>query len=169
MKKEVNLSIWDKLYLPAVIKGLGITIGHFFRTLFTPPSKRFTVEFPERKKDIPEWYRGLHRLNTREDGTVKCVACYCCATACPADAIFIEAEDIDDLDADYPVEKRPKQFIIDLHRCIYCGYCEEACPEDAIILTNEYEITHRSREAGLITLEELVQVPKKKTNGGGRS
>ncbi len=164
MKKDIKLSFLDKLYLPAVIKGMLVTIGHFFRTLFTPPSKRYTVEFPERKKDIPEWYRGLHRLNTREDGSIKCVACYCCATACPADAIFIEAEDIDDLDGYHPIEKRPKQFVIDLHRCIYCGFCEEACPEDAIILTNEYEITFRSREAGIIAKQELTQVPRRKEN-----
>lgn len=162
MKKEVKLSFWDRLYLPAIIVGMGITIKHFFKTLFTKPSNRYTVEFPERKKILPEWYRGLHRLNTREDGSIKCVSCYCCATACPADAIFIEAEDIDDLDEGYPREKRPKQFIIDLHRCIFCGFCEEACPEDAIILTNEYEITHLTRDDGLITMEELVKTPKKK-------
>ena len=162
MRKDVKLTFWDKLYLPAIFKGMVITIGHFFKTLFTKPANRFTVEFPEKKKDIPEWYRGLHRLNLHEDGSIKCVACYCCATACPADAIFIEAEDMDDLDEYHPVEKRPKQFIVDLHRCIFCGYCEEACPKDAIILTNEYEITHPTRERGLITMEELVQVPRKK-------
>ncbi|MCK5879976.1 MAG: NADH-quinone oxidoreductase subunit I [Holophagae bacterium] len=162
MKKEVKLTFWDRLYLPVIIAGMGITIKHFFKTLFTRPSKRYTVEFPEKKKDVPEWYRGLHRLNTNEDGSVKCVACYCCATACPADAIFIEAEDIDDLDEEYPTEKRPKQFIIDLHRCIFCGFCEEACPKDAIVLTNEYEITRLSRDAGLMTMEELVKTPIKK-------
>ncbi|BBB32775.1 NADH-quinone oxidoreductase subunit I [Thermotomaculum hydrothermale] len=164
IKKEVKLKFWDKIYLPAVIKGMGITISHFFKTLFTPPSKRYTIEYPDRRKeDIPEWYRGLHRLNTYPDGTLKCVACFCCATACPADAIYIEPEDLEDFDKEHPKEKAPKVFQIDLHRCIYCGFCEEACPKDAIVLTNHYEIVHTSREAGIIGIEELV---KTKREGG---
>jgi NADH-quinone oxidoreductase subunit I len=26
------------------------------------------------------------------------------------------------------VEKRPREFDIDMIRCIYCGMCEEVCP-----------------------------------------
>jgi NADH-quinone oxidoreductase subunit I len=157
MKKEVKLSFLDKLYIPAVLKGMFITIGHFFKTLFTPVDKRYTVEYPEKKKEIPTWYRGHHKLNTREDGSLKCVACYCCATACPAECIFIEAEEINDFDSEYPVEKRPKTFNIDLQRCIFCGFCEEACPKDAIVLTNNYEITQLTREQGLVGIEKLIK------------
>ena len=66
--------------------------------------------------DITERYRGVHRLTKHDDGTEKCVACFMCATACPAECIFIEAEErFDGVD-----EKRPKEFKIDLLECVFC-------------------------------------------------
>ena len=52
-----------------------------------------------------------------------------CATACPAECIFIEAEERFD---EHDEKKRPKEFKIDLLECVFCGYCVEACPCDAI-------------------------------------
>jgi NADH-quinone oxidoreductase subunit I len=43
------------------------------------------------------------------------------------------------------VEKRPKEFDIDMIRCIYCGLCEEVCPEQAIFLRKDYAITGTRR------------------------
>jgi len=60
--------------------------------------------------------------------SVRCVACMCCQTACPANGIHIEAEDI----GDKGCEKRPRIFEIDLLLCVYCGNCVEAFPCDAI-------------------------------------
>jgi len=36
-------------------------------------------------------YRGAHVLQRDENGLEKCVACFLCAAACPANCIFIEA------------------------------------------------------------------------------
>ena len=67
-------------------------------------------------------------LTLKPDETVQCTACYLCATACPAECIYIEAGEY----ADKSVEKFPIRYEIDTLRCIYCGYGVEACPCDAI-------------------------------------
>ena len=120
-------SLEQRLYLPEVAKGLGVTMKHFFANVF---SRKYTVtvEYPEQKAKYPERFRGLHRLMHREDGEVRCVACMLCPTACPAHCITIVAEDV----GDEKREKRPKIFEIDELRCVVCGLCVEACPCDAI-------------------------------------
>src|SRR2546428_6224852 len=49
-----------------------------------------TISSPEERKPYPPTYRGMHRLVPRVDGRPRCVACYMCATACPAQRIYIE-------------------------------------------------------------------------------
>ena len=91
-------------------------------------SAAITVQYPEEKWLYPDTYRGRHRLTLKIDDTVQCTACYLCATACPAECIYIEAGEY----ADNSVEKFPIRYEIDTLRCVYCGYCVEACPCDAI-------------------------------------
>ena len=119
-------SVGQQVYLPAVIRGLGVTMRHFFQNLFGQ-KHIVTVQYPEETVKYPPRYRGLHRLMTREDGAVRCVACMCCPTACPAHCITIVAEETGNGN-----EKRPAIFEIDELRCIVCGLCVEACPCDAI-------------------------------------
>jgi NADH-quinone oxidoreductase subunit I len=119
-------SLEQSLYLPEVIKGLGVTAKHFFANLFAR-KYTVTVEYPEEKVKYPERNRGLHRLMHREDGQVRCVACMLCPTVCPAHCITIVAEETGNKN-----EKRPKIFEIDELRCVVCGLCVEACPCDAI-------------------------------------
>src|SRR5262249_48632710 len=69
-------------YLPAVFQGLTTTVRHMFQP-------KVTEMYPEQEPDLPPNYRGVHRLNRDPDGRVKCVACYMCATACPAHCIDI--------------------------------------------------------------------------------
>jgi NADH-quinone oxidoreductase subunit I len=131
----------EKLYFPEILKGIGIVSRHFFRNLFFSRDKNpdilarsrrlsqnATLQYPEERAPYPPGYRGLHRLVPREDGRPRCVACYMCATACPAQCIYIEAGEY----ADDPVEKYPVKFVIDELRCVVCGFCVEACPKDAI-------------------------------------
>ena len=87
-----------------------------------------TVQYPDEKVTYPERFRGLHRLTLRDDGAVRCVACMCCPTVCPAHCITIIPEESDNLG----IEKRPAVFEIDELRCVVCGLCVEACPCDAI-------------------------------------
>jgi NADH-quinone oxidoreductase subunit I len=155
--KEPKLGFFEQLYLPLVFDGLKTTIGHIF-------SKKTTESYPEQEPTLPPNYRGVHRLNRDEAGRVKCVACYMCATACPAHCIDIVA-------APAPAnwegrEKYPETFVIDELRCIYCGMCEEACPVDAIELTTLYDLTGLSREAMIFDKEKLLSVFDTTTKAG---
>ena len=119
-------ALGQETYVPAVLSGLGVTMRHFFANLFGK-KHIVTVQYPEEKVAYPPRNRGLHRLMVRDDGAVRCVACMCCPTACPAHCITIVAEDTGNA-----AEKRPKIFEIDELRCVVCGLCVEACPCDAI-------------------------------------
>jgi NADH-quinone oxidoreductase subunit I len=114
-------------FLRATMQGLGVTMKHFFRNVVAHEGVE-TFEYPEEKEAYPPRHRGLHRLMTRDDGRVRCVACMCCPTVCPAHCITIIPAETDDAS----VEKYPAVFEIDELRCIVCGLCEEACPCDAI-------------------------------------
>ena len=56
-----------------------------------------TEDYPDAPPKFQERYRGVHVLQRDENGLEKCVACFLCAAACPADCIYIEAaENTDD-------------------------------------------------------------------------
>jgi NADH-quinone oxidoreductase subunit I len=144
-----KLGLADKLYLPAIAEGLRTTIGHIFKP-------NITEQYPEQKPDLPPNYRGVHRLNRDDQGRVKCVACYMCATACPAHCIDIVSAPAPKEWTDR--EKYPETFVIDELRCIYCGMCEEACPVDSIELTSLFDLTGLSREQMIFDKEKLLSV-----------
>lgn len=116
----------DRAFLPAIIKGFGVTARHFFANVFARKETE-TIEYPDVKPTYPERFRGLHRLMHREDGSVRCVACMMCPTVCPAHCITIHPGERPDSHEKYPVV-----FEIDELRCVVCGLCVEACPCDAI-------------------------------------
>ncbi len=116
----------QQAFIPAIVKGLGVSMRHFFDNVATR-KEVVTIEYPEQQPHKPERYRALHRLMHRDDGAVRCVACQCCSTACPAHCITIVAEETGSSS-----EKRPAIFEIDELRCVVCGLCVEACPCDAI-------------------------------------
>ena len=168
-----DLGILDQLYVPQIMRGLSITTGIFLRNLWnwiTGKKGGVTIQYPEERLAHSPRYRGLHILAQREDGSPRCVACFMCSTACPADCIYIEAEEHDDP----AIEKRPMRFDIDLSRCVFCGYCEEACPCEAIYLTDTYEDLPADNFSDLVVdLDFLLNrdqelVTKKKTAIKGR-
>ena len=155
------MTFMERLYLPAILKGMALTFGHFFRNLVD--IKRLpTIQFPEMRRLYSERFRGRHILKTREDGSLKCVACYMCETACPADCIHIEA-------GEHPVlayEKYPVKFEIDFLRCVMCGFCVDACPKDAIWMTKDYEMSYFDRESAIYGIEKLRETREDTAAGG---
>jgi len=151
--EEPRLGLGGQMYLPMFVQGLATTFKHLTSSL---SGKAVTVSYPDEEPEIanPLIYRGVHRLNKDAQGRVKCVACFLCATACPAHCI-----DIEGAESPWPDrEKYPRSFVIDELRCIYCGMCEEACPVDAIELTSLYNLTGRSREEMIFDKEKLLSV-----------
>lgn len=126
-------NLWENTYIWEIGRGLWVTMKHFFVNLFTRKWTA-TIQYPEKKVIYPERHRGTHRLLKRKDGSIRCVACFCCQTACPAQCIHIEAAEYPEDSPYKKYEKYPAKFYIDELRCIVCGYCEEACPTDAIRL-----------------------------------
>jgi NADH-quinone oxidoreductase subunit I len=138
MKRRSALTFAERLYLPEIVRGLVLTSYRFWRNLTLHAlhaiglaksrSAAVTVQYPDEHKRYPDTFRGSHRLTLKGDESVRCTACFLCATACPANCIFIEAGEHPDPE----VEKFPLRYEIDTLRCIYCGLCVEACPCDAI-------------------------------------
>lgn len=171
----VEADIRERAYVPEILKGIALTTKHFLRNLFgerdpnpdvverTGLSTITTVNYPEEKVDYPPGYRGLHRLVPREDGKPRCVACYMCATICPAQCIYIEAGEYggdDDAAESRVIEKYPKQFVIDELRCIVCGLCVDACPKDAIRMdTYMHTPSEYQRQSFVYDIPKLLKGP----------
>ncbi len=83
---------------------------------------------PLRGAVLEQRYRGAHVLQRDENGLEKCVACFLCAAACPANCIYIEAAENTEEQRISSSERYAKVYNIDYNRCIFCGYCVEACP-----------------------------------------
>src|SRR6201992_2032603 len=144
------MTFGERIYLPAIAKGLSITLGHIFK-------KKATVSYPEEKRPVSPVFRGLHILNRDEEGAERCTACGLCALACPAEAITMEAAERKPGEEHlYREEKYAAKYEINMLRCIFCGYCEEACPKDAIYLSQTFAPSNYGRASFIYGKEELL-------------
>jgi NADH-quinone oxidoreductase subunit I len=146
-----RMTFVERLYLP-LLGGMWVTLRHMLQNLLGL-RKRVTIQYPEERRQYSHRYRGHHILTTRPDGSVRCVACFLCATACPAECIHIEAGEQPDVN----IEKYPVVYEIDMLRCVFCGYCVDACPEEAIIMSNNYDMAFYSRGQSIVGKADLMK------------
>ena len=52
-------------YLPAVLKGMAVTLKHFFK-------RPITLKYPEQTREFSAVYRGRHVLKRDENGAERC-------------------------------------------------------------------------------------------------
>jgi len=153
--RREHATVWS------TFRAFGVTLRRLFMSVVKGDIP--TVSYPEQQRNYSERFRGTHILTVRDDGSLKCVACYMCATICPAECIYIEA-------GEHPnpeIEKFPLRFDIDMMRCIYCGFCVDACPEEAIILSREHHQAAYNRDETIYTIETLMTRPGIDAKGPG--
>ena len=144
------MNFWERMYLPAIFKGMLITFRHIF-------TRNPTVQYPEQKRTFSPVFRGLQILNRDEEGRENCTACGLCAVACPAEAITMEAAERQKGEENlYKEEKYAAKYEINMLRCIFCGLCEEACPKDAIYLSETFAPANYHRKGFIYGKEDLL-------------
>ncbi len=159
--EQKPMTFMERMYLPAIIRGMGITIKHFFKP-------NVTVKYPEEERPYSKNFRGLHSLKRDEQGRERCTACGLCALSCPAEAIsMISAERQKGEEHLYREEKYAAVYEINMLRCIFCGLCEEACPKEAIFLDGSHATADYLRKDFIFGKDKLVE-PRFDMEGANR-
>jgi NADH-quinone oxidoreductase subunit I len=158
-----------------ILKGLGVTIKHFFSTYWAdialrnkPEGKHgtakstglFTVQYPEESVLIPEEFRVIpflvYTLGEDRVRNYRCTACGICSKVCPTQCIWITRKK--DEVTGKPIAAS-EDFFIDVDKCMNCGTCAEFCPFDAIKMDHDFQIASYTRGETHIYNKERLGKP----------
>lgn len=112
-----------------LIKGLGITLKHFFQ-------KEITEQYPDVMPKLAPRFRG--RLCYEFE---KCIACGICINNCPNDVLSLESEK-----SEKSKKKKLLSYTIDFQYCMFCNLCVESCPTNCLYFDHEFELSQFKRE-----------------------
>jgi NADH-quinone oxidoreductase subunit I len=143
-KRVKDLTFLERIYIPAILKGMLLTLKNMLRP-------KVTMQYPEQKFTPPASYRGRPVLVQENSGVERCVACGLCSRVCPALAIEVQASE-----TELEKERYPQKFEINMLRCIFCGFCEEVCPEEAIVMSKDYELVFTNRDDAIYGKDKLL-------------
>jgi len=76
-----------------------------------------------------------------------CVSCGRCAETCPTGALM-------------PKPRILQKYEVDESRCILCGICVDACPYDAVRDSDQFELSHTSRQEPMLDLLALASIER---------
>lgn len=111
------------MYGTGLLKGLAVTIRHFFLP-------KFTEQYPEERPNLSPASHGFFEYDYD-----KCIACRLCERACPNKVIHIETE------KDENNKNKVTGYDMDISYCLFCGLCIEACPTKALMNAQNFETT----------------------------
>ena len=79
MRRIEHMSLWERAYLPEIVRGLSVTGYRFWRNLSIHILHAFglaedrqadvTVQYPEERAPYPDTFRGRHRLTLGAEDT----------------------------------------------------------------------------------------------------
>jgi len=136
-----------------LLKGLQLTIGHFFNArksvssvavskenYFEQQNGISTVQYPHESIPVPD--NGRYRLHNEIDD---CIVCDKCAKICPVDCIEIESikatETFGKTSDGTPKRIHAARFDIDMGKCCFCGLCTTVCPTECLTMTKTFDFS----------------------------
>lgn len=129
----------------SLVKGLVVTFTNVWR-------KKVTLQYPEKRWELPENYRGMPVLPVDpKTGTHRCIACGACARICPEQIITVVHEVGEDK------KRKLTEFTIDMSRCMFCGLCSDICPTSGLVPSDVYELSSTSRDQMMFNLADLME------------
>lgn len=127
------------MYGEGLVKGLKLTIQHFFK-------RKITQEYPEVMPDLPPRSHGSFVLYPE-----KCIACGICVNACPNGVIKVDSH------RNEAGKRKLDKYSMSLGYCLFCGLCVESCPTDAIVFDTNFELACYSREDTIHTWDGIAE------------
>ncbi len=111
-----------------LIKGLGITLKHFFQ-------KEISEQYPDVMPELYPRFRGCLQFQFE-----KCISCGICVNRCPNNVLSFETEKNEN-----SKKKKLLSYTIDFQYCMYCNLCVEGCPTSCLYFNQDFELSRFNR------------------------